>query len=67
MKEILDKLDKRKSKFKVSRNRINLTSAGGVGGNKFEQICPPGTIAVGIRGGAGIYIDNLQVVCAPLE
>jgi len=63
----LDKLNKRKSKIKISRNRINLTMAGGVGGNKFEQICPPGTIAVGIRGGAGIYIDNLQVVCAPLE
>lgn len=67
LKETLEKLKKRKVKFKVSRNRVNLTSAGGVGGNKFEQICPPGTIAVGIRGGAGIYIDNLQVVCAPLE
>ncbi len=67
LKETLEKLKKRKNKVKVSRNRINLTSAGGVGGNKFEQICPPGTVAVGIRGGAGIYIDNLQVVCAPLE
>ncbi len=67
LKDTLDKLNKRKSKIKISRNRINLTMAGGVGGNKFEQICPPGTIAVGIRGGAGIYIDNLQVVCAPLE
>ncbi len=67
LKDTIDKLKKRKSKVKVSRSRINLTLAGGVGGNKFEQICPPGTIAVGLRGGAGIYIDNLQVVCAPLE
>lgn len=67
LKDAIEELQKRKVKLKVSRNRINLTSAGGVGGTKFEQICPPGTIAVGIRGGAGIYIDNLQVVCAPLE
>ena len=67
LKDTLEELKKRKVKLKVSRNRINLTSAGGVGSTKFEQICPPGTIAVGIRGGAGIYIDNLQVVCAPFE
>ena len=63
----LEKLKKRKSKVKVSRNRIHLTTAGGVGGTKFEQICPPGTVAVGLRGGAGIYIDNVQIVCAPLK
>ena len=67
LKDTIEELKKRKTKLKVSRNRINLTSVGGVGGNKFEQICPPGTLAVGIRGGAGIYIDNLQVVCAPFE
>ncbi|MBP46441.1 MAG: hypothetical protein CMH53_00690 [Myxococcales bacterium] len=67
LKETLDKLKKRKSKVVVSRNRINLTSAGGVGGKQFEQICPPGTVAVGLRGGSGIYIDNVQIICAPLK
>jgi len=66
--EALKKLKKRKKrKLKIGRNRINLTSAGGVGGTPFEQVCPPGTIMVGLRGGAGIYIDNVQVVCAPVE
>ncbi len=65
--ETIQKLERRKSKFKVSRNRINLTSAGGVGGTPFEQICPPGTVVVGLRGGSGIYIDNVQIVCAPVE
>jgi hypothetical protein len=67
--ETLKKLKKKKgkTKVKVGRNRINMTSAGGVGGIPFEQICPPGTVAVGLRGGAGIYIDNVQIVCAPLE
>lgn len=67
LQDRIEALEKRKSRVTVGRNRINLTSAGGVGGNKFEQICPKGTVAVGIRGGAGIYIDNFQVVCAPLE
>lgn len=65
--ETLDKLERRKTKVKVSRNRLNLTSAGGVGGIPFEQVCPPGTVAVGLRGGSGIYIDNVQIICAPLE
>ena len=66
--QVVEQLRKRKKrKIKVGRNRINLTSAGGVGGTPFEQVCPPGTIMVGLRGGAGIYIDNFQVVCAPLE
>jgi hypothetical protein len=65
--DTLDALDKRKVKVKVGRNHVNLSSVGGAGGTPFELICPPGTVSVGIRGGAGIYIDNFQVVCAPLE
>ena len=60
-------LDKRKVKVKPSKSTHMLTSVGGAGGTPFEAICPAGMVAVGIRGGAGIYIDNLQVVCAPLE
>jgi hypothetical protein len=67
LEDTLDALDKRKVKIKVSKNHVNLTSVGGAGGTPFEMICPPGTVVVGIRGGAGIYIDNFQVVCAPLE
>ena len=67
LKDTFTKLNKRKGRIKLSRNRINLTSAGGVGGTPFEQVCPPGTIMVGLRGGCGIYIDNVQVVCAPME
>lgn len=67
LQDALDELQKRKLKVKVGRNHINLTSVGGVGGTPFEAICPPNMVSVGIRGGAGIYIDNFQVVCAPLE
>lgn len=65
--DTLEALDKRKVKIKVSKNHVNLTSIGGAGGTPFEAICPAGTVVVGIRGGSGIYIDNFQVVCAPLE
>jgi hypothetical protein len=67
LQDALDELQKRKLKVKVGKNQVNLTSIGGVGGTPFESICPAGTVMVGIRGGAGIYIDNFQVVCAPLE
>lgn len=67
LQDALDELQKRKLKVKVGRNHINLTSVGGVGGTPFDAICPANMVSVGIRGGAGIYIDNFQVVCAPLE
>lgn len=67
LQDTIDELQKRKVKVKVGKNQINMTSVGGAGGTPFEAICPAGTIVVGIRGGAGIYIDNFQVVCAPLE
>lgn len=67
LQETLDRLEKRKAKVKVSRRFQNLQMAGGVGGTPFEQICPPGMVAVGLRGGSGIYIDNVQIICAPLE
>lgn len=65
--EEIEKLKRRKAKVTVGRNRINLTMAGGVGGTPFEQMCPPGTVVVGIRGAAGLYLDQIQAVCAPLE
>lgn len=67
LEEALDALDKRKAKVKPSKNVHMLTSIGGAGGTAFEAMCPAGMVVVGMRGGSGIYIDNFQVVCAPLE
>jgi len=67
LQDTLDALDKRKVKIKIGKNHLNLTSVGGAGGTPYETICPPGMVAIGIRGGSGIYIDNFQLVCAPLE
>jgi hypothetical protein len=67
LREALDALEKRKVKVRVGRNQVNLQSVGGAGGTPYEAVCPPGMVSIGIRGGSGIYIDNFQVVCAPLE
>ena len=67
LQEALDALDKRKVKVKPSKSTHMLTSIGGAGGTPFEAVCPAGMVVVGLRGGSGIYIDNFQVVCAPLE
>lgn len=67
LQEAIDELRNRKVKVKVGRNHVNLSSVGGSGGTPFETICPPGMVVVGMRGGAGIYIDNFQMVCGPLE
>lgn len=67
LQETLEALQNRKAKVRVGKNHVNLTSVGGAGGTPFEAMCPPGTLVVGMRGGSGIYIDNFQLVCAPLE
>ena len=67
LQEALDALEKKKTKVKIGKNHVNLASVGGAGGTPFEALCPAGMVVVGIRGGSGIYIDNFQLVCAPLE
>lgn len=41
---------------------------GGPGGtSEYNETCPKGYVMVGIKGGAGMYLDSVQIVCAPLE
>lgn len=53
---------------RVGKTRRYGTRVGGPGGTaEYNEVCPPGMVMVGLRGGAGIYIDSIQIVCAPLE
>ncbi len=53
---------------RVGKARKYGTRIGGPGGTaEYNEVCPPGMVMVGVRGGAGIYIDSIQIVCAPLE
>lgn len=41
---------------------------GGPGGTaEYNETCPKGHVMVGIKGGAGMYLDSIQIICAPLE
>ena len=42
-------------------------SAGGDGGVQYELKCPKGHVVTGVRGGSGIYLDSIQLICSPLE
>ncbi|UXI66433.1 S8 family serine peptidase [Tahibacter amnicola] len=39
-------------------------AVGGSGGSPFQLRCPQGQLLVGVRGRAGLFIDQLQAVCA---
>ena len=51
----------------ASQELVRLPIFGGYGGNNFEYICGPGRGLVGVRGYTGVWIDNVQAVCAKFE
>lgn len=67
-RKILEDVGGAKGGVRIGKARRLGNRVGGPGGSaEYNEICPPGTVMVGIRGGAGIYIDSIQIVCAPLE
>jgi hypothetical protein len=42
-------------------------SKGGVGGTSYELLCPEGYVMTGIRGGSGMYVDRLGIICSKLK
>ena len=44
-----------------------LNAMGGPGGNYFEHTCGPGRVLLGIAGYAGVWIDNVQAICARVD
>jgi len=51
----------------ASQVLVKLDIIGGPGGNYFEHVCGPGRVLVGVSGDAGVWIDNVQAVCARLD
>lgn len=54
-------------KVKIGAAKRFTDPAGGTGGTPFSLQCPPGYIVTGIKGQAAAFIDQLQVICSPLE
>ena len=50
-----------------SPSRAADEQAGGSGGSPYDIRCPDGHVVTGITGGAGRLVDNITVVCSPLE
>ncbi len=68
----LNQVEERIKKGVESGARVGVSTrstgpAGGTGGRHYRLMCPRGYVAVGIEGGAGIYLDSIEVICAPLE
>jgi hypothetical protein len=55
------------SKAKLGAALRYTDAAGGGGGQEFTLQCPPGHVATGIRGRGAMMIDQISVICAPLE
>lgn len=51
----------------ASQELVRLPMFGGYGGNNFEHLCGPGRVLVGVNGYAGVWVDNIQAVCARFE
>ena len=67
-KELLKRLEARSGGKATIGTKIRYSaSAGGEGGSGYDIRCPKGTVATGVRGTAGIYLDSIQLICSPLE
>ena len=65
--ELLEKIRSSGGGGKVGSSKRYTSSAGGEGGIAYELKCPKGHVVTGMRGGSGIYIDRVQLICSPLE
>lgn len=46
---------------------VRTEMVGGSGGKLSEQICGPGRVLVGVQGYGGVWLDNIQAICAKVE
>ena len=54
-------------KVKIGAAKRFTDPAGGTGGTPFSLQCPPGYVVTGIKGQAAAFLDQIQVICSPLE
>lgn len=55
-------------KAKIGATKRFGNRVGGSGGtSEYNEVCPKGYVMTGIKGGAGIYLDSIQIICSPIE
>ena len=69
LEQVVEHIDEKRGgkRVRVGSVRKLAGHVGGYGGGSYEEVCPRGYVVIGIRGTAGMYIDGIQVICAPLE
>jgi hypothetical protein len=65
--QLIEQLRANKPKVKIGGTKRYTASAGGEGGMQYELKCPSGYVVVGVRGGAALYMDSIQLICSPLQ
>jgi hypothetical protein len=69
--EILQKLKEAQGggvKIRIGSTRKYGAHLGGSGGTTdYNEQCPEGYVMIGIRGAYGLYLDSIQIICAPIE
>jgi hypothetical protein len=63
----LEKLLKDRLKAQVGGDEKYSELIGGQGGASYLAQCPKGYFVTGIRGGAGKFVDGIQLICSPIE
>ncbi|MBM4388684.1 MAG: hypothetical protein FJ088_13155, partial [Deltaproteobacteria bacterium] len=52
------------AKIKIGGSKKYTNRVGGTGGtSEYLELCPKGYVVTGMRGGAGIYLDSIQLIC----
>ena len=54
-------------KSKIGEAKRYTDQVGGSGGRPYTLECPPGFVVTGIRGQAAGYVDQISLICSPLE
>ncbi len=70
--EVLQKLKQAQQEMgggiKIGSTRKYGNRIGGPGGTAdYNEQCPEGYVMVGVRGAYGLYVDSMQIVCAPIS
>lgn len=55
------------TKVRIGDAKRYTEQVGGSGGRPYTLECPPGFVVTGIRGQAAGYVDQIALICSPLE
>lgn len=67
IKQSTSESPKETQKVRIGETKRFTEQVGGLGGQAFTLQCPPGHVVTGIRGQAAGYVDQIALICSPLE